>query len=179
MSYKREVINVEISRRVLRIGAAAYPVQNIARAQTVTLVPKRGTAWRRYVVAVVFWVILGVAAAVAVKKVTGLSNSGLTALHGVEVAALVLLVVSTIRLIVKLSARTFYALVIETAGTPRTALVGANQREVTQLVNEIMEAIDDPAAELHYHMENVQLGGTRIQAGRDAYTAGGDQKISY
>jgi hypothetical protein len=97
VSYKREVINVEISRRVLRIGAAAYPVQNIARAQTVTLEPKRGTAWRRYVVAVVFWVILGVAAAVAVKKVTGLSNSGLTALHGVEVAALVLLVVSTIR----------------------------------------------------------------------------------
>jgi hypothetical protein len=78
-----------------------------------------------------------------------------------------------------LSARTFYALVIETAGTPRTALVSANQREVTQLVNEIMEAIDDPAAEFHYHMENVQLGGTRIQAGRDAYTAGGDQKIGY
>lgn len=179
MSHKSEVINVGISRRVLRIGAAAYPVQNIARAQTVTLIPKRGTAWRHYVVAVMFWVILGVAAAVAVKKVTGLSNSGLTALHCVEVAALVLLVVSTIRLIVKLSARTFYALVIETAGTPRTALVSANQREVTRLVDEIMEAIDDPAAEFHYHLENVQLGGTRIQAGRDAYTAGGDQKISY
>jgi hypothetical protein len=178
MSYKREVINVGVNRRVLRIGAAAYPVQNIARAQTVTLVPKRRTAWRRYVVAVVLWVILGVAAAVAANKLAGLSNSGLTALRGAEVAALVLVVISTIRLIVNLSARTFYALVIETAGTPRTALVSTNQQEVTGLVNSIMEAIDDPAAEFHYHMENVQIGGTHIQAGRDAYHAAGDQRIS-
>jgi hypothetical protein len=178
MSYKREVINVGVSRRVLRIGAAAYPVQNIARAQTVTLVPKRGRAWRRYVVAVVLWVILGVAAAVAANKVAGQSNSGLTALHGAEVAALVLVVISTIRLIVNLSARTFYALVIETAGTPRTALVSTKQQEVTGLVNSIMEAIDDAAAEFHYHMENVQIGGTHIQAGRDAYHAAGDQRIS-
>jgi hypothetical protein len=179
VSYKREEINVEVSRRVLRIGTAAYPVRNIARAQTVALIPNREAAWRRYVVAVALWVILGVAAAVAVNKVTGLPNSGLTALHGVEVAALVLVVISTIRLIVNLSARTFYALVIETAGTPSTALVSANPQEVTGLVNAIMEAIDDPAAEFHYHMENVQIGGTHIQAGRDAYAAGGDQRISY
>jgi Family of unknown function (DUF6232) len=177
VSAKREMVNVGISRRVLRIGAAAYPVQNIARAQTVKLEPNRAKACRRFFAALVLWVTLGGAAAVAANKVTELSNSELTALRGVEIAALVLVVVSTIRLIVKLSARTYYALVIETAGTPRTALVSAKQQEVSQLVDEIMAAVDDPAKEFHYHMENVQFGGTRIEAGRDVYTAGRDQKI--
>src|SRR5690348_17261651 len=120
---KREVINIDVSRRVLRIGPAAYPVQNIARVQAIKLVPNRARAVRRFLVAVLFCVILGVAAAVVAKKDTGLSNSNVTALHGVEIGAVVLVAISIIRLVMKLSARTFYALVIETAGTPRTALI--------------------------------------------------------
>ena len=58
MSYKREVINVRVSRRVLWVGAQAYPLQNIARAQTIKLVPKREAAVRHYVMAVILWVLL-------------------------------------------------------------------------------------------------------------------------
>jgi Family of unknown function (DUF6232) len=179
MARKPDVIEVGVSRRVLRIGAAAYPVQNIARAQTVTLVPRRGRAWRRFLLAVVLSMLLAAGAAVAANQATGLPSSGLTALHGAVVAAGALVVISTIRLMVNLSARTYYGLVIETAGTPRTALVSTSQREVAGLVNAIMAAIDDPGAEFHYHMENVQIGGTHIQAGRDVYAAGGDQRVSY
>src|SRR5713101_3720330 len=63
VSYERELITVRVSRRVLWVGAQAYPLQNIARAQTIKLVSNRRAAIRHYVVAVIFWVILGIAAA--------------------------------------------------------------------------------------------------------------------
>ena len=61
MSYKREVIDVRVSRRVPWVGEAAYPLQNIARAQRVKLVPKRGAALRSYVKAVLLCLLLAVA----------------------------------------------------------------------------------------------------------------------
>jgi hypothetical protein len=47
VSYKRELIDVAVSRQVLWVGSEAYPLQNIARAQTLRLVPNRRAAWRR------------------------------------------------------------------------------------------------------------------------------------
>src|SRR6266566_2429407 len=115
MSYKREFINVRVSRRVLWVGAEAYPLQNIARAQTIKIVPKRGAAVGRYIAAVVLWVILGVAAA-AISSAMRFGYNYQSTSGVVVIVVLVLIVISTIRLIRVLSRRTLYALVIETAG---------------------------------------------------------------
>lgn len=152
MSYKREFINVRVSRRILWVGAEAYPLQNIARAQTIEIVPRRGAAIGRYVMMVVLWLILGGAAALAIHALAVL-------------VALVLIVISTIRLIKALSRRTFYALVIETAGTPRTALVSADRNMVNRLVHLIMDAIDNPQAEFQFQVENFHVGDKIQQFG--------------
>jgi Family of unknown function (DUF6232) len=169
-----EVIDVAVSRRVLWVGAQAYPLQNIARAQTVKLVPDRGAALRRYLHAFVLWVFLTVAAAVALRLAPRISTvQGYKAAHyaaaGVLVLVAVLAVVSTIRLIATLSRRTYYALILETAGTPRRVLVSDDENLVRQLVRRIMAAIDDPQADfvqpvvnynLHAHgSQSVQIGG--------------------
>jgi hypothetical protein len=152
VSYKREFINVRVSRRILWVGAEAYPLQNIARAQTIEIVPRRGAAIGRYVMMVVLWLILGGAAALAI--------------HALAVLfALALIVISTIRLIKALSRRTFYALVIETAGTPRTALVSADRNMVNRLVHLIMDAIDNPQAEFQFQVENFHVGDKIQQFG--------------
>jgi hypothetical protein len=161
MSRKSELIRVRVSRRILWVGAEAYPLQNIARARAIELPPPRGAAVRHYLGAVVFFVILGVGAAVATTRldtVATVSSSALNALHGVMIVAGALIIISTIRLSIKLSARTLYALVIETAGTPFAALISTAKDTVIDLVHMIMDAIDNPQAEWNLMVENVHIG---------------------
>ena len=116
-----EVIDVQVSQGILWVGSEAYPLQNIARVQPVKLGPNRRAALRRYLKAVVFCLFLTAAAVVAVRVASRVSSAqGYNALHGVAdgmfALAAVLAVISTILLIIRLSRRTAYALVIETAG---------------------------------------------------------------
>jgi hypothetical protein len=146
MSHKRT--DVEISKQILRIGSAAYPVQNIARARTVKLAPNRGAALRRYLKAVVLWVLLGIGAAVANAHSLPAVAGGLTLL------IVLLVIISTIKLIRVLYRKTYYALVIETAGPPDTVLVSPGENELHRIVDEIMDAINNPAATFHTSVEN-------------------------
>jgi Family of unknown function (DUF6232) len=149
VSYERELITVRVSRRVLWIGAQAYPLQNIARAQTIKLVSNRRAAIRHYVMAVIFWVILGIAAALFLGDIA-------------LIIMLALIGISTIRLKRALSRPAFYALEIETAGNPSTVLVSTNENQVTQIVHLIMDAIDNPHADFQLQVENFHVGD-RIQ----------------
>ena len=162
MSWKNELIEVVVRRKILWVGAAAYPLQNIARVRAIEIPPQRGATVRHYLGAVVFFVILGVASAVAATKLAAVAtvpSSAFTALHGVEIVAVALIVISTIRLFVKLSARTLYALVVETAGTPAAALVSTERNKVPEIVRMIMDAIDNPEVNWPPIMvENVHVG---------------------
>lgn len=161
MPQKSELIRVRVSRRILWVGAEAYPLQNIAHARAIELPPPRATAVRQYLGAAVLLVILGVGTAIAATKlgtVTTVPSSVLNGLHGVVIVAGALIIVSTIRLFVKLSARTLYALVIETAGAPFAALISTTRNTVIDLVHMIMDAIDNPEAEWNVMVENVHVG---------------------
>ena len=173
---KSEVIEVKVERGVLWVGAEAYPLQNIARARTVRLVPNRAWAVRRFVVTLVLSVLLGIAGAVALRLANSQSSeSRYHLLHNggtaVVVVAVVLFAVGLITLIVRVSRQTFYALVVETAGTPRGVLVSTNQAELDSLVRTIMEAINNPATVTYHNTftkydmrgaQGVQIGdGTR------------------
>lgn len=115
-----------------------------------------------YLKAIMLWVFLGVTAAVVTELLQFDSNT----LPGlVVVVVLVLIVVSTIRLIAALSKRTLYALVIETAGTPYRALVSTDGNLVTQLVHRIMDAINNPQAEFQFRVENFHVGDNFQQFG--------------
>jgi hypothetical protein len=155
MSRKREVISVGVSHRVLWIGGAAYPLHNIARAQTIKLVPNRGKALGNYVLQIVLWFALMAGAIYAM-------DSGLLSLGDRDELAqplflvfLVLMGISTINLLVKLLARTYYAMVIETAGNPQTALVSTDKEVVSSLVRRTMAAIDNPEAEFRQEVTNI------------------------
>lgn len=145
VSRKREVLEVRVSRRILWIGAAAYPLHNIARAQTVEIRPDRAGSVRSYLGQVVVWLGLGFAGAML------LGDQGALAAY----VAVGLVAISTIRLGFALSARSYYALLIETSGSPQTALVTADRRQVTTIVQQTMEAIDNPSAEFHTQVNHV------------------------
>jgi uncharacterized protein YmfQ (DUF2313 family) len=72
--------------------------------------------------------------------------------NGAFALAAVLAAISIILLVMRLSKRTAYALVIETAGTPRTALVTYDQALVLRLVQRITDAINNPQQNWREHV---------------------------
>lgn len=177
MSHKYELIRIKISRQVLWIGSEAYPLQNIARAKTIKIVPDDKGAWKRYLGAMVLLVLLGIAASVAIQFAPQVTSAqGSTALHGVAVGvlvlAVVLFVINTIILLVRLTRKPYYLLSIETTGNPSRTLASTKTEPLCILVHEIMKAIDNPAATFHYEIENLvdargakgfQIGGHNTQ----------------
>ncbi|MEU2230119.1 DUF6232 family protein [Streptomyces vietnamensis] len=143
---RRKVTVVELSKRVLWVGAEAYPLNNIARATTVRIEPERAKAVGRFLQSTVVLAVL-VAGALLVLRKAELSGSDREQYEqGVMITAYVLAGLFLLKLLSVLLTRTYYALVIETAGPPRTALVTTDRELVQSLVRKIMAAIDNPQA---------------------------------
>jgi len=147
---KQKRVEVRVERDILWVGSEAYPLQNIARARTLRIVPNRAWAVRRFVVTLVLCALLAIAGAVALRLADRQeSESSYNLLHNggtmAVVAAIVLAAIGLTVLLIRLSRPTFYALVIDTAGTARGVLVSTNLVEVDNLVSKIMEAIHNPA----------------------------------
>jgi hypothetical protein len=147
-----EPIKVEVSRRILHIGSAAYPLQNIARVQSQELEWVRWPAIKSFLKAAVIWIVLGAAATAAIKFAADRQPGSTIALnqgHYITIAwtvAAVLLAVNATVLLVRLRAtwRRYYALVIDTAGSARAALVNPDRMIISDLVAKITKAIENP-----------------------------------
>lgn len=157
-----ERVDVRISRRVLWIDSNAYPLHNIARAQTIRITPRHETPMKDYKRAAVIWLIVGGALTILLAA-TGVRGSALIVL--IWIVILILLAMRTIRLFRELREKTFFALVIETAGTSRTALVSTDEDLMSELVYQIMDAIDNPKAEYQVQIENFHIGDRIHQVG--------------
>lgn len=166
-----KVINVGVSQGVLYIGSEAYPLHNIARVQTVELAPRRGRAVGSFVKEILLWAALGVGGVVALRFAELSSSDVKTFTNYIAIGAVALALVSTVKVLVALARRTYYALVLETSGRPHTAVVSPQQQVVDQLVRQIMTAISnprDPRAEFrteivhHHHHGNNYFGGQHV-----------------
>ncbi|MFD3926548.1 DUF6232 family protein [Streptomyces sp. NPDC058614] len=151
---KRTVIVVQVIRGILWVGAEAYPLHNIARATTIRIDPNRKAAVWRFIKSVLVLAILTVAATVAIERVEWPSSNKQDAMRGMAIFVLVLAAVFAVQLLLVLTMRTYYALVIETSGTPRAVLVSTNAREVGGLVYRITEAISNPQANFRTEITN-------------------------
>jgi heme/copper-type cytochrome/quinol oxidase subunit 2 len=175
-----EPIKIEVSRRILHIGSAAYPLQNIARVQSQELEWVRWPAIKSFLRAAVIWIVLGVAATVAVKIAArrggSYSTIALDQNHYLSIAwgvVVALLAISAALLLFRLRGtwRQYYALVIDSAGSASAALVSPDRRLIRDLVAKITKAIenpDDPAASFspitinnHNHIgDNINVSGS-------------------
>jgi hypothetical protein len=168
-----ERIKVEVSRRILHIGPAAYPLQNIARVQSQVLKFARWPAVRAFIVATVIWIALGAAATFAIKyayshNAASLSYDSQQKYLGIaRLAPAVLTGLSLLRLLfrLRLTWRRYYALVIETAGTASAALVNPDRSSISGLVSKITLAIDNPD-DPHYHFHETVSNYTNNNYGK-------------
>ncbi|WP_037901310.1 DUF6232 family protein [Streptomyces sp. NRRL S-350] len=160
----RNVITVSVSRRVLWVGGDAYPLQHIARArQLVWWPPKRSWTIIRFVRQVF---ALAFAATVLGALLQNSTEPGQAA--AVPGALLVAgLAYCIYRLVTRLRQRPLYKLVIETSNASTTAVVSHDPRQIGQLIEMIMDAIDNPQAEFAVQVENVHIGDRINQYGND------------
>jgi hypothetical protein len=162
---RSETLEVEVRNQILWVGAEAYPVHNIARAQTIALTPRRGRAVFRFVGYVLLWIILGLGAAAAIDS-SEFSWLDPNLLSVVPAIVGVLILISLIALIRTLARPTLYALVIETSGNPHTALVTKNEHQLRMFVQKIMAAINNPKVEYGpiyvKHFGGVQVSGGKV-----------------
>ncbi|MFJ9840190.1 DUF6232 family protein [Kitasatospora sp. NPDC101155] len=151
-----------MSRRVLWIGGDAYPLQHIARArQLVWWPPKRLRTVIRFVRQVIGLLFAAGFLGALTKNATDQSMA--RAVPGVLLVAALLFCLY--RFVTRLRQRAVYKLVIETSNSATTAVVSHDARQIGNLIQMIMEAIDNPQAEFALQVENVHIGDKITQYG--------------
>jgi hypothetical protein len=141
-----------VSKRILHIGSAAYPLANIARVQSQEIKFRRWPAIRAFIIQTVIWIALGVAATYAInygyshdmggitydsqQRYLGIARLASAILIGLGLALLLIRLVPTLR--------RYYALVIETAGTPNAVIINPDRGLIDNLVIQITHALENP-----------------------------------
>ena len=152
MVSRHEEIEVSVRDQILWVGTEAYPVHNITRAQTIALRPRRSRAVSRFLGYTVLWFFLGL-------LVAARANGSEFPVSVVPVVVGALILINVILLLRALASATLYALVIETSGSPRAALITKNEGELRMFVGAVMDAINNPQVEVGpLNVENFHLG---------------------
>jgi Flp pilus assembly protein TadB len=155
MGAQRQTITVRVNKGILWVGSEAYPLRNIARTQGLKITPglldtSSGTLIQALVAAVIAAIVIVV---------------GHSAVRTFGIILLAAIVVAVIVWVATRQRRSYFALIIETAGNPRTALVSADRSEVSNLVAWITDAISNPLAEFQVQVSNVHNGDKFMQIG--------------
>ncbi|WP_369145074.1 DUF6232 family protein [Streptomyces sp. R44] len=142
-----------ISKRLLWVSGAAYPLENIVRVYTFVLRPRKADAVRVFVKRVVLTLLaalaIGLVAFLGQVFARGEGPGGFTAfLYQISILGVIgALIWFTVDMLAVVTASAHDVLAIETNGRS-TAMVSGDRRYLNELVVRIASAIDEPDAEL-------------------------------
>ncbi|MCB5179334.1 DUF6232 family protein [Streptomyces antimicrobicus] len=165
-------VQLEVSRRLLWVGEAAYPLHNIARVHTFTLRPDRWGAFVSFLKWLGGTVVVFVLLQTANESTSSYSErdenaDGLWIIGGMAAIGLV------ITLVARLATPSRHALGVETSG-PSTALVTLPEKEqLRQLVGLIVHAIEHPETEFSVRVERLSINPKNYHLGDSVNIYGG------
>ncbi|MEU9856929.1 DUF6232 family protein [Streptomyces sp. NPDC047974] len=135
-------VELRVARRLLWIGGAVYPLENVVRVYTFVIRPRRAEAVARFVkrLGIVLLAFLGIGV------ITALSGSS-ALLQMASVGLMLALGWFFVEMMLVVGAGSHLTLAIETNGAS-TALVAGPPEQLHRLVHSIAYAIDHPDAEL-------------------------------
>ncbi|MFE2033714.1 DUF6232 family protein [Streptomyces scopuliridis] len=171
-------VELRVGKRLLWVGGAAYPLQNIARVYTLTIRPRRKEAVVRFFknVAITLAVaialtILGTVAVIGSEDVGG---GILTFVWLVSAAALIYFFVEMMSV---LTAQSHYVLTVETSGPSTAVVTSANREHLNQLVGYIAHAIENPEAEFQVKVESITISPKNYYFGDNVNMYGGTGNV--
>ncbi|MEW9518576.1 DUF6232 family protein [Streptomyces tubercidicus] len=178
----RPVIGVElrVSKRLLWIDDAYYPLQNVARVYTLTIHPRRNDA---VVLFVKRLLLLGLAIVLLVLlsaigggfRSSDSDSDGLTAL--VVIAAGAALVYSLVEMLKVLSAAAHFVLAVETTGSSTAVVTSPDRDRLRQLAHQIAHAIENPEAEFVVRVNTVSVSPRHYYFGDNVNMYGGTGNV--
>ncbi|MFJ1897786.1 MULTISPECIES: DUF6232 family protein [unclassified Streptomyces] len=176
-------VDLRVSKRLLWVGPAAYPLENIARVFTFVLRPRRKEAITLFCKRVALTLALAVGMTVLILLVDTVASIGQGESSGGPFVTLVwlgtvgALIYFLLELTKVLSAPSHFVLAIETAG-PSTAMVTSQDpAQLIQLVGRIAYAIDHPEAEFTVRVEGISVSPQIYHFGDNVNMYGGTGNV--
>ncbi|MDT0613532.1 DUF6232 family protein [Streptomyces lancefieldiae] len=172
-------VEMRISKRLLWVGGAAYPLRNITRVYTFLLSPRRGEA------TVLFFkrvgIILPVAFAMTILgNLTRLGSDAETAetiTKFVWFGAVVALIYCAGDLGAVLTASSHWVLAVETSGASTALVTSKDTQHLNQLVGHVVHAIENPEAEFQVRVDRLTINPRNYYFGDNVNMYGGTGNV--
>lgn len=172
-------IDLLVSKRLLWVGGACYPLGNIARVHTLTIHPRRKEAVVRFfkrsaIIGAVTIALTIIGGALALLGNRGTGGGLLTLVYlGAAAAA----IYSFVEMTQVLSAQPHFVLAVETAGPSQAVVTSQNPHLLNQLVGQIADAIENPEAEFRVKVESITISPKNYYFGDNVNMFGGSGNV--
>ncbi|WP_308408596.1 DUF6232 family protein [Streptomyces sp. AC627_RSS907] len=172
-------VEMRVSKRLLWVGGAAYPLRNITRVYTFLLTPRRGEA------TVLFFkrvgIILPVAFAMTILgSLTGLGSDAETAeaiIKWVWLGTVMALIYCAGSLGAVLISSSHWVLAVETSGASTALVTSKDTQHLNQLVGHVVNAIENPEAEFQVRVETLTINPRHYYFGDNVNMYGGTGNV--
>jgi len=171
-------VDLRVSKRLLWVAGAVYPLQNVARVYTLTVRPRRRDA----TVSFCKNVVLTLAVAVAFTMLGAVTALGSVNLAGwmvllVWLVTLAALIYFLVELITVLSAQPHYVLAVETSGASTAVVTSADPQQLNWLVGRIAYAIENPETEFQVRVDSITISPKNYYFGDNVNMYGGTNNV--
>ncbi|MFF4145909.1 DUF6232 family protein [Streptomyces sp. NPDC001698] len=171
-------MDLRVSRRLLWIGSAAYPLHNIARVYTFTLHPKRKEAVVRFLMKAAITMAVAIALTI-LGSLTALASTDVAGglVTFVWLGASAGLIYSFVEMVLVLSASSHYVLAVETSGPSTAVVTSRDPQYLNHLVGQIAHAIDNPETDFQVKVESITLSPKNYYFGDNVNMYGGTGNV--
>lgn len=171
-------VSLRVSRRLLWVGEAYYPLHNIARVHTLTIHPRRKDAVllfvKRLLIIGTVTTLLGLLVGLGGIGSSG-GSPGLTAL--VVIVALASLIYCLVEMLKVLGAPSHYVLAVETSGPSTAVVTSPDQAQLRRLAQQIADAIENPKAEFEVRVDTITISPKHYYFGDNVNMYGGTGNV--
>ncbi|WP_432134343.1 MULTISPECIES: DUF6232 family protein [unclassified Streptomyces] len=171
-------IDLRISKRLLWVGGACYPLANVARVHTLTIHPRRREAVARFVRTML---IIG-AVAIALSIISGLTalgdrNTGSGMMILVWLGGFAATIYALVEMIQVLGSPSLYVLAVETSGPSQAVVTSTDPNHLNRLVDQIAYAIEHPETEFQVKVETINVSPRNYYFGDNVNMYGGSGNV--
>lgn len=172
-------VELRVSKRILWIGAAVYPLHNIARVYAFVMRPRRKEAVLRFLRYTAGTLVVGFIAMLPGLPVVALSggDSGGGYVGFIWLLAIAAEIYFFVDMMSVLTASPHHVLAVETSGASTALVTSQDPRHLDQLVGQISYAIDHPDTEFKVTVGSLTVSPRNYYFGDNVNMYGGSGNV--
>ncbi|HET9382935.1 MAG TPA: DUF6232 family protein [Streptomyces sp.] len=170
---------MRVTKRLLWVAGAAYPLRNVTRVYTFVATPRRGAATLLFFkrLAITLSVAFALTILGGITGIAGEEEAAKTIVRLVWIGALVGLIYCLIEWLAVLSAPSHFVLAVETSGASTAVVTSKDHEHLQRLVGQVVNAIENPEAEFLVHVESLAINPAHYHFGDNVNMYGGTGNV--